>query len=304
MVLPSQDAFEELAHSRQSGSGRPRDPGRPWTRRSRCSSRLDDGRDELPVRIGRRGRSAGPATASSAPVRDADLSRPRLPRSRVDQSKAGDTERAYCQTVTRSTCSARRLAALQPGDSRRASSYRPSSVAPSAWSSYDWVRFVERLPDENVDEIEMLGPVVRAARDRWWCSTTRVAHTVAGGSSRHAHRVRGGRSPPRSIGRRSPTRSIAVVGRLREPLGSPRSPARADPCAHGAAASSMEPEEAFHEHREAGQGVHRGRRHLPGRALAAVPRAAAGRPVHDLPAAAARSTRARTSSSCVARARC
>ena len=167
-----------------------------------------------------------------------------------------------------------RLAALRPAlpAGPPLPRFAGGAVGAVAW---DWVRFVERVPDANPDELGF--------PDVWFVLPETV---VAYDNVRHVALVirevelRPGEDP-RARWREESAALEATVARLRAPL-------PFEPRARGARADVRRDEP--HARRlsrdgEAREGVHRGGRHLPGGAVPARAAAAPGGSVPDLPAA-------------------
>ena len=127
----------------------------------------------------------------------------------------------------------------------------------------DWVRFVEKPADENPDRSRSSGSVVRVPRDGG--GLRQRAHSAL--IVRHVH-LREGDDPAEALR----AEAGPAIDRHRPAL---RAPLAADAGTPRAVRAPMDVQRSMTERglprdREARQGVHRGRRHLPGRALPAA----------------------------------
>ena len=289
---PSQEAFESSRDARKPRPGRARDPGRS---RHAALAASGGSTTAAPPSCSSPSRAArsGPATASSAPVRGRSSARAAA---RSSGAEGGATERIAGRRAIRSRSCAR-------------SSPRSAPVLPEGLElprfvggavgmvGYDWVRFVERIPDENPDDD-------RAARTCGSCCPRRV---VVYDNVRHTALVvrqcRG--APGRRPGARSTARRCDAARRdgargcaSRCRRAGPGARARADgrPAQHDAGGVPRD--------RQARQGVHRGRAtssrwcspSSSGCRSRSIPSRSTG--------TCASSIRAPTSSSCAARGRC
>ena len=218
----------------------------------------------LPARVGRGRRALGPLLASSAARRWPRWS-PAAATSTVDRAPC------RCRPATAGACwpPSKRAARALPL-AGRSPTCRRSTAGVVGYLGYDVVREVEHLPDVPAGRPGLPRRRARsvigqlAAFDHWRQRVVLVDNVVVDG------RLGAGRA------RRRPTPAagdrLAAAGRRLLPGGAVRprcrSPARGDrgrPSGRGRMSSAGVPGRGG-----GGQGAHRGRRHLPGRALPAL----------------------------------